>query len=199
MAVYVDNMQIPWRGMVMSHMMADELEELHEMADRIGLKRAWFQAYPEHSIPHYDVHETKRQLAIKLGAIEEDAYSDSMQAFRREWRRRARAAVRIWNANQGRVPSEARLVDRTTPYGNRYTHEPRIAARNRGLILVATREEAVEEHRRWIWGKRRLSLRIAIRAELAGKDLVCHCVPLACHAYTVAEIANGATNPYVNR
>lgn len=49
----------------MSHMLADSIEELHAMADRVGLKREWFQS---HSTPHYDLCQTKRALAIKFGA-----------------------------------------------------------------------------------------------------------------------------------
>lgn len=67
MSVYVDNYRAEFRGMKMSHMMADTLEELHEMADKIGLKREWFQ--PK-SRPHYDVSEGKRAQAIRHGAIE---------------------------------------------------------------------------------------------------------------------------------
>lgn len=53
--------------MKMCHMLADTLEELHAMADAIGMKRAWFQAG---STPHYDVTQTRRELAVKLGAVE---------------------------------------------------------------------------------------------------------------------------------
>lgn len=62
MSVYVDAYRAPFRGMVMSHMMADTPEELHAMAAKLGLKRTWFQGN------HYDVSETKRCEAIKLGA-----------------------------------------------------------------------------------------------------------------------------------
>jgi hypothetical protein len=54
--------------MKMSHMIADTAAELHFMADAIGVQRRWFQAHA--SFPHYDVCETKRQLAIAKGAIE---------------------------------------------------------------------------------------------------------------------------------
>lgn len=73
MAVYVDNMHEismgnynAGRGRVfkMSHMMADTLEELNEMADKIGIKRKWFQG------DHYDICKSKRELAVKNGAIE---------------------------------------------------------------------------------------------------------------------------------
>ncbi len=72
MSVYVDNAAILFRGMRMSHMIADSLDELHAMADRLGLQRAWFQAAPPASFPHYDVSKTKRARAIELGAIECD-------------------------------------------------------------------------------------------------------------------------------
>jgi hypothetical protein len=53
-------------------MIADSLEELHAMADRIGMKRAWFQCPPRASFPHYDVAPNRRELALKHGAIECD-------------------------------------------------------------------------------------------------------------------------------
>jgi len=65
--VYVDKMKTQYRRMVMSHMLADSLEELHTMADRVGLKRKWFQ---NHKTPHYDLCQAKRALAIQLGAVE---------------------------------------------------------------------------------------------------------------------------------
>ncbi len=52
----------------MCHMVADTLEELHEMADRIGVARRWFQANASH--PHYDICKAKRAIALSLGAVE---------------------------------------------------------------------------------------------------------------------------------
>lgn len=69
MAVYVDSGKITYRRMKMCHMMADSLDELHAMADKIGINRKWFQ--PESS-PHYDICQSKKALAIKHGAIEAD-------------------------------------------------------------------------------------------------------------------------------
>lgn len=48
-------------------MVADTIEELHKMADAIGIKRGWFQGDAR---PHYDISKSKRKLAIRLGAIE---------------------------------------------------------------------------------------------------------------------------------
>lgn len=71
MSVYVDKMRTPYRAgkktLIMCHMLADTLEELHTMAAKLGVRR-WFQA--EGSFSHYDICLSKRQLAISLGAIE---------------------------------------------------------------------------------------------------------------------------------
>lgn len=71
MAVYVDNMRAPYRGMLMCHMLADTDEELHAMADTIGLHRRWHQKAGTHQ-SHYDIAQSKRALAVKAGAIEID-------------------------------------------------------------------------------------------------------------------------------
>lgn len=67
MTVYVDDARNPYGSMKMSHMIADSQDELHQMADRLGLRRQWFQ---DKNIPHYDVSQSKKKLAIELGAIE---------------------------------------------------------------------------------------------------------------------------------
>lgn len=66
MTVYVDDAQLPYGSMKMSHMMADTLVELHRMADKIGVARRHFQNHPTH--PHYDVCKSKRAMAIRCGA-----------------------------------------------------------------------------------------------------------------------------------
>lgn len=72
MAVYVDDMYLFPMGqfgrMKMSHMVADTDEELHAMADKIGVARKWWQAPPRHD-SHYDIALTKRSEAILHGAI----------------------------------------------------------------------------------------------------------------------------------
>ena len=43
--------------MKMCHMLADTLDELHAMADRIGVARRHFQT--DSSAPHYDICKSK--------------------------------------------------------------------------------------------------------------------------------------------
>lgn len=63
-AVYVDNMRAPFGRMIMCHMIADTEAELHEMADKVGVARKWYQK------DHYDICLSKRAIAVKLGARE---------------------------------------------------------------------------------------------------------------------------------
>ncbi len=76
MAVYVDQLMV-WGGddaprcfrhKPSCHMYADTLGELHVMADRIGLKRSWFQ--DSRTLKHYDLTPGKRSKAVVLGAVE---------------------------------------------------------------------------------------------------------------------------------
>ena len=75
MTVYVDDFRVRARvGKITarwSHLTAgpdDDLAELHALAARIGLRRAWFQDKPwPHA--HYDVTDSKRLQAIAAGAV----------------------------------------------------------------------------------------------------------------------------------
>jgi hypothetical protein len=71
-SVYVDASLYGLGRMVMCHMIADTPEELHAMADRIGVARHWFQTPPKASFWHYDISKSKRALAVAAGAIECD-------------------------------------------------------------------------------------------------------------------------------
>lgn len=71
--VYVDMLlNYGWKLGASCHMLADNENELHELAAKIGMKRSWFQDGDTHTMPHYDLVESKRKLAIKNGAIEID-------------------------------------------------------------------------------------------------------------------------------
>lgn len=69
MPVYVDDMKAKFGRLIMCHMLADTDDELHAMADKIGVARKWHQAPPKHD-SHYDIAQTKRAIAVKHGAIE---------------------------------------------------------------------------------------------------------------------------------
>jgi hypothetical protein len=77
MTVYVDDVRYPYGRMVMCHMFADTLEELHAMADAIGIQRKWFQQPPKASWHHYDISLGKKDLAIAKGAVLTDRYGSS--------------------------------------------------------------------------------------------------------------------------
>ena len=83
MAVYVDGERNRFGRMIMCHMFADSLVDLHEMAQAIGMDREWFQPL---SFPHYDVSLSRRAAAVAKGAIEVDRRTGC------EIRRRVRAA-----------------------------------------------------------------------------------------------------------
>ena len=68
MTVYVDQANLPYGRMIMCHMVATDLEELHQMADKIGVSRRHFQKHRFH--PHYDICLAKKKLAIQFGAVE---------------------------------------------------------------------------------------------------------------------------------
>lgn len=73
MPVYVDplfecNTNPNWRWSEASHLFADTVGELHSFADRLDLKREWFQC--RSTLPHYDLTRGKRYQAVRLGAIE---------------------------------------------------------------------------------------------------------------------------------
>ena len=68
MPVYVDSRPHRYRCRVMCYMAADTIEELHSMADEIGLKRRWLQDAGRR--PHYDICKQMRAEAVKAGAIE---------------------------------------------------------------------------------------------------------------------------------
>lgn len=78
MAVYVDPLfntegwSANWPYPEACHMMADTDDELHAMADKLKLRRAWHQTCPPHSVSHYDLTKNKRYHAIRYGAIEVD-------------------------------------------------------------------------------------------------------------------------------
>ena len=71
MPIYVDTMfMLAKVGRLRArwcHLIGDTEEELHAFAQRIGLKRTWFQ---DRGMSHYDLTEKRRAMAIEAGAQE---------------------------------------------------------------------------------------------------------------------------------
>lgn len=103
MTVYVDDVYI--RATVGSttsrwcHLFSDQDDpaELHALAERIGLRRAWFQpgrrpgdGSPDPTKDHYDVSEEARARAVAAGAVEISSHEGGRLRLAR---RRARAAA----------------------------------------------------------------------------------------------------------
>lgn len=107
MAVYVDVLRTyptaaiapaaRRHGQRWCHMIADTRDELHALAERIGLKRSWFQG------DHYDLVPTKRLAAVRAGAIslETREFIEELRSFRQAISSSATADV---------APSSARRV-----------------------------------------------------------------------------------------
>lgn len=53
------------------HLVADGIDELHEFASSIGLKREWFQDKKAH--PHYDIFGVIKLQALNSGAVVVDS------------------------------------------------------------------------------------------------------------------------------
>lgn len=76
--IVIDRPVWRWRGRRWSHLTSDrDFDELHAFAERLGLRRAWFQG------DHYDIPEECWDDAVALGATPIDS---------RELVRRLRAA-----------------------------------------------------------------------------------------------------------
>lgn len=71
MTVYVDELTL-WSSKIRCfakgscHLTADTLDELHDFARKIGMKRVWFQ---DVRVPHYDLTPGRREAALAAGAV----------------------------------------------------------------------------------------------------------------------------------
>ncbi len=69
MPIYVGPTMWKFRQYVMGHMFPaapSQIEALHEMAEKMGMRRSWFQ--DKSDLPHYDITASMRKKAIALGA-----------------------------------------------------------------------------------------------------------------------------------
>ena len=93
---------------------------------------------------------------------------------------------RVLNKRTDVIPPDAVYVGRPSKWGNPWR-----------IGRDLTREAAIAHYRSWIEhdrGYQRVALRLQRflpdLSELQGKDLVCWCAPLPCHADVLLEFAN---------
>src|SRR5258708_25596472 len=66
--VYVDDAIWNWQGLKWCHLLADDIDELHGFAARLGISRASYQGPPKTTAPHYDLTGFERARALTLRA-----------------------------------------------------------------------------------------------------------------------------------
>jgi len=86
---------------------------------------------------------------------------------------------KVLNKRTDKIPLDAVYVGRPSEWGNPYKVEPGIGN---------TRELVIEAYREWIMNQPELLE--AAKQKLRGRDLVCWCAPLPCHADVLLELAN---------
>jgi hypothetical protein len=77
----------------------------------------------------------------------------------------------------GAVPEGAVYVGRPSKWGNPFR-----------LTKGVDRARVIARYRGWLFAQP--ALVADVKRELRGKDLVCWCAPLACHADILLEVAN---------
>jgi len=101
---------------------------------------------------------------------------------------------KVLNKRTDIIPADAVYVGRPSKWGNPF----RIGERHPADGHRLTREEALELYRnalpQMLKVKRDDGTTILDLAELRGKDLVCWCAPLPCHADILLELANADEN-----
>jgi len=110
------------------------------------------------------------------------------------WRSREAKMPKVWNKRDPNVPVDAVYVGRPTKWGNPFVIGKDGDRREVINLYTLHIQQLVAEFvaqsgitlPRPGW-----SLAQEALAELRGKDLVCWCAPLPCHADVLLEIANG--------
>jgi hypothetical protein len=85
--------------------------------------------------------------------------------------------MKVYKNGAGPIPAPAVLVDRTTKWGNQYR-----------IGRDGTREDVIAKFEEW--ARSNPFYVQEVREHLRGKNLVCHCAPLPCHADVLLKIAN---------
>ena len=94
---------------------------------------------------------------------------------------------RVWNKRDPKCPKDAVYVGRPTKWGNPFSHLP---SKVPGTVQCSDRLASIEAYAGYL--ESRYELKQAAKDELKGKDLVCWCAPLDCHADILLSAANEA-------
>lgn len=86
---------------------------------------------------------------------------------------------KVWNKRDSNVPSDAVYVGRPSLYGNPFE-----------IGKHGTREDVIRRYKNEVLSEMSKAQLDLLRANLKGKDLICWCAPLPCHADVLLEIAN---------
>ena len=92
---------------------------------------------------------------------------------------------KVLNKKTDKIPPDAVYVGRPSKWGNPFRmNDPLLPV---GLSRLGKRRAVIAEYRTWL-----LKDKVLMDAlpELKGKDLVCWCAPLPCHADVLLELAN---------
>lgn len=92
--------------------------------------------------------------------------------------------MKVYNKRSREIPAGAVYVGRPTKFGNPYSHRDGTLAKYK----VSSRDEAVDAFEQHLLANPELLE--AARKELRGKDLICWCAPLRCHADVLMKHAN---------
>jgi len=85
--------------------------------------------------------------------------------------------ARLFNKELDGLPEGAVYIGRPGPWGNPFV-----------IGEHGDRAAVIAQYREWLLGQPDLVARM--RRELAGRDLVCWCAPLACHGNVIIGLLN---------
>ena len=99
--------------------------------------------------------------------------------------------MKVWNKRDKNCPKDAIYVGRPSKWGNPFkigdlAQSPTEAEGQMRL----DRKAAISMYRKWLLNSVPTPIREQMLSELKGKDLVCWCSPLPCHADVLLELAN---------
>ena len=92
---------------------------------------------------------------------------------------------RVLNKRTDQIPPDAVYVGRPSKWGNPFKNNDPLLPY--GFTKAQRYQAVVDEYRKYIAGNTGL---MEALPELTGKDLVCFCAPLPCHADVLLRLAN---------